>query len=249
MHESRDYANWETILSIVEFVVNNSPAQSTGYTPFFLNFGYHPCTPIDILRESDETTIETVNQFTLRMQRAFSRAQFYLHKAQERQKVQADKRRREQVFHVGDQVLLSTNNLQWKQVLAHKLQKKFVGPFFVTRCIGPVAYELELPEAWKIHPVFHTSLLRPFKVTAWTQDQKSAVEDLELEEADRSYEIEKLLRWRWIGPSGRRRKREFLVLWKHYSIDDASWIPEANFDQPAKVAKMMKRDNPTEDVQ
>ena len=249
MHESRDYENWETILSIVEFVVNNSPAQSTGYTPFFLNFGYHPCTPIDILREADETTIETVNQFTLRMQRAFSRAQFFLHKAQERQKVQADKRRREQVFHVGDQVLLSTNNLQLKQVPARKLQKKFVGPFFVTRCIGPVAYELELPEAWKIHPVFHTSLLRPFKVTAWTQDQKSAVEELELEEDDRSYEIEKLLRWRWTGPSGRRRKREFLVLWKHYSIDDASWIPEANFDQPAEVAKMMKRDNPTEDVQ
>ena len=29
-------------LSIVEFVVNNSPAQSTGYTPFFLNFWLSP---------------------------------------------------------------------------------------------------------------------------------------------------------------------------------------------------------------
>ena len=43
-------------------------------------------------------------------------------------------------------------------------------------------------------------------------------------------------------------KREFLVLWKNYSIDDASWIPEDNFDHPAKIPKMMKRDNPTEDV-
>ena len=56
----------------------------------------------------------------------------------------------------------------------------------------------------------------------WTRSQESTVEELELEEDDRSYEIEKLLRWRWIGPSGRRRKREFLVLWKFYSIDDAS---------------------------
>ena len=238
-----------TNLAIVEFVVNNSPTQSTGYTPFFLNFGYHPCTPIDILKEAEETTNETVNQFTLRMQRAFSRAQFFLHKSQERQKVQADRKRREQVFHVGDLVLLSTNNLKLKQVPARKLQKKFVGPFFVSRCIGPVAYELELPEAWKIHPVFHTSLLRPFKVTTWTREEESAVNDLELEEEDRSYEIEKLLRWRWIGPSGRRRKREFLVLWKNYSIDDASWIPEANFDHPAEISKMMQRDNPTEDVQ
>ena len=74
------------------------------------------------------------------------------------------------------------------------------------------------------------------------------MEELELEDDDRSYEIEKLLCWRWIGPSGRRRKREFLVLWKFYSIDDASWIPEANFDNPEDIPMMMKRDNPTEDI-
>ena len=143
---------------------------------------------------------------------------------------------------------MSTENLHLKQVPARKLQKRFVGPFFVTKCIGPVAYELELPEAWKIHPVFHTSLLRLFQVSTWTRSQESAVEELELEVDDRSYEIEKLLRWRWIGPSRRRRKREFLVLWQHYSIDDASWIPEANFDNPKDIPMMMKRDNPTEDT-
>ena len=183
------------------------------------------------------------------MQRAFSRAQFYLHRAQERQKIQADRRRREQRFHVGDQVLLSTENLHVKQVPARKLKAKFVGPFFVCRCIGPVAYELQLPEGWKIHPVFHTSLLRPYRVSTWTKAQESAVEDLELEEEDRSYEIEKILRWRYTGPTTRRKwRREFLILWKYYSIDDASWIPEDNFDDPADIALLMKRDNPVEDT-
>ena len=248
LHEERTYEDWERLLSMVEFVINSSPAQSTGYTPFFLNFGYHPCTPVDILRDSEESTVETVKQFSLRMQRAFSRAQFHLNRAQERQKLQADRRRREQQFHVGDQVLLSTNNLHMKQVPAAKLKAKFVGPFFVHRCIGPVAYELELPENWKIHPVFHTSLLRPFKVTTWSQSKESAVEEVELEEDERSYEIEKILRWRYTGPSRRRkRQREFLILWRNYSIDDASWIPEANFDNPEDIPMMMKRDNPTED--
>ena len=94
---------------------------------------------------------------------------------------------------MGDQVLLSIENLPLKLVPARKLRKRYVGPFFVTRCIGLVAYELELSEAWKIHPVFHTSLLQPFQVSTWTRSQESVVEELELEENDCSYEIKKLL--------------------------------------------------------
>ena len=74
------------------------------------------------------------------------------------------------------------------------------------------------------------------------------MEDLELEEEDRIYEIEKLLRWRWIGPSGRRQKGEFLILWKHYSIHDESWVPQGNFDDPKEILKIMERDKPREDT-
>ena len=68
-----------------------------------------------------------------------------------------------------------------------------MGPFFVTKRVGPVAYELELPQTWKIHPVFHTSLLRPFKMSTWSMRTESTVDDLELEEYGRSYEIKQLL--------------------------------------------------------
>ena len=78
LHEEKMYEDWERFLSIVEFVINSSPAQSTSYTPFFLNFGYHPCTPVDILRDAEDSMVEIVQQFSLRMQRAFSRAQFHL---------------------------------------------------------------------------------------------------------------------------------------------------------------------------
>ena len=168
-----------------------------------------------------------------------------LQRAQERQKVQADKRRREQVFHVGEQVLLSTEHLQLKNAPVRKLRKRYVGPFFVTRRIGPVAYELDLPSTWRIHPVFHTSLLRPFRTSTWSTQQESAVDELELED-DQSYEVEKLLRWRWSRPSGKRVK-EYLVLWSGYSIDDASWIPATNFDYPEVLDDMVRRDQPVED--
>lgn len=90
-------------------------------------------------------------------------------------------------------MLLSTEHLQLKNAPVHKLRKWFVGPFFVTKRIGLVAYELELPQNWRIHLVFHTSLLRPFRTSTWSTRTESAMEDLELEEDDRSYEFERLL--------------------------------------------------------
>ena len=63
---------------------------------------------------------------------------------------------------------------------------------------------------------------------------------------DEPYEVEKLLRWRWVGPSGRKHK-EFLVLWKGWSIDNASWIPTENFTYVSKLKKMITRDKPKED--
>ena len=128
-------------------------------------------------------------------------------------------------------MLLSIEHLQLKHAPLRKLRKQFVGPFFITNRIGPVAYELELPQTWRLHSVFHISLLHPFCTSEWSTRTQAALDDLELEEDDRSYEVEWLLRWRWTGPSGRRH-REYLVLWAGYSVDDASWTPASNFNYP-----------------
>ena len=71
-------------------------------------------------------------------------------------------------------------------------------------------------------------------------------EDIAEPENGEPCDVKKLLRWRWRGPS-QRRVKEYLVLWKNWSIDDASWVPEENFDYPRELKKMIARDKPIED--
>ena len=148
LHGSSEPSQWARDLSLVEFVINSSPSQSTGYAPFYLNYGYYPATPLDPIQDAEMTTVEGVNQFVQRLEKTFARVSQMLQRAQERQKIQADRKRREQTFAVGEQVLLSTEHLQLKHAPVRKLRKRFVDPFFVTKRVGPVAYELELPQTW-----------------------------------------------------------------------------------------------------
>ena len=41
--------DWDTLLPLAEFAINNSVAESTGMTPFYMNSGQHPNTPLSIV--------------------------------------------------------------------------------------------------------------------------------------------------------------------------------------------------------
>jgi hypothetical protein len=86
----------------------------------------------------------------------------HLQRAQNQQKVQADKHRVDRTFEVGDLVYLRLQPYRQasiKRSRAEKLQPRFFGPYRVSKRIGAVAYELELPQGRKIH-VFHVSCLK-----------------------------------------------------------------------------------------
>lgn len=78
-------------------------------------------------------------------------------------KQQADQRRSERQFEVGDWVFLrlqpyKQSSLQCRSSM--KLSPRFYGPFQVIKRIGQVAYQLDLPIHSKLQPVFHVSLLK-----------------------------------------------------------------------------------------
>ena len=46
--------------------MNNAPSRATGYSSFYLNYGYHPLHPLQLFHSPKDTSIEAVAQFTSR---------------------------------------------------------------------------------------------------------------------------------------------------------------------------------------
>ena len=120
-----------------------------------------------------------------------------------------------------------------------------MGPFQVKRKLSRAAYELSLPEKWSIHPIFHVSLLKPWRTSIWSSPVDLQPTDIEPVK-EPVYEVEKILRWRKVQ-KGRKTIREFLVTWTGYPLEEAMWIPEENFTYPRLIKRMIKRDQPIEE--
>jgi hypothetical protein len=87
----------------------------------------------------------------------------HLQRAQNQQKVQADKNRVDRTFEVGDLVYLRLQPYRQASIKRsgmEKLQPHFFDPYRVSRRIGAVDYELKLPQGSKIHNIFHVSCLK-----------------------------------------------------------------------------------------
>jgi hypothetical protein len=158
--------DWDLLLSRAEFAHNNAFHESVQATPFYLNHGRHPRTPMGGKRDDDVPADSAA--FVERLQLTLTLARKLLIAAQQRQKAYADKHRIEKSYKVGKHVLLSTNlylNIKHGKTNC-KLLPKWIVPFKVVQKVGPVSYKLKMNPGWRVHPVFHVSLLGCTKLTA-----------------------------------------------------------------------------------
>ncbi|NCU37062.1 hypothetical protein EOM75_13760, partial [Candidatus Falkowbacteria bacterium] len=214
--------DWHEYLACAEFAVNNSWCESTGNTPFYLNYGQHPLSPVTA--ELD-VRVPDAGDHAKRIEEAVALAKRKLADARNRMKQYADKKRRDISFQVGQQVLISTVNISLKNPGTKKLLPKWMGPFPVTKLVGPVAVQVELPATLhRLHNVFHVSLVKPYRCDGTVQPPPP----LDWMEGEPLYEVERLLahRDRKVGP--RRTRREYLVQWRGYSAEHNTWEPESN---------------------
>jgi hypothetical protein len=221
--------DWDIHLPALELATNNSKQVSTGYSPFYLNYGFHPQLPVNI---NTEDTNPSAKDFIEQLADDLETARKNLIEAQNRQAKYANQSRREVLFQVGDQVMLSTidHKLRSFSGISQKLLPKFVGPFKIVKVVSPVAYELELPSSMKIHPVFHVSKLRkyvPNDSVAFPTREHIIRPAPDMVDGQEEYEVEEIVDKR-SRMRGRKEVIEYLVKWKGYPASDNTWEPLSN---------------------
>lgn len=110
-----------------------------------------------------ETMVSAADDAMMRRQQMLQFLKVNLHKAQEKIKLFADKRRSERVFQVGDMIYLKLQLYRQSSIAVRKnlkLCSKYFGPYQAINRVGQIAYKLQLPSTSKIHPKFHVSLLK-----------------------------------------------------------------------------------------
>lgn len=227
----RSYVNWrqtdwDVHLSTLELAVNNAKQASTGFSPFYLNYGKEVRLPLDAAIEAvrrcpNPEAAERIQ----RLREDIERARLSIEKAQRRQGHYVDQHRREVRFAVGDRVLLSTEHL--RLVGAHRTPKftfKYIGPFLIKRVVGPNAYELDLPSNLEIHPVLNISRLKAYRDGSLTHPTRALphhrpAAEVVREDGSEVYEVERV-----IAVRGRGARLEYLVEWKGYPTWEATWV-------------------------
>jgi hypothetical protein len=100
-------------------------------------------------------------------------------------------------YHKRDRVWLEATNLKMTHPTA-KLASKWYSPFEIKKKISDVVFQLELPCQWKIHNVFHASLLTPYVETE-LHGQNFPEPPPEIIKGDPEFEIEQIVGSRRVG--------------------------------------------------
>ncbi|GKC47017.1 putative reverse transcriptase domain-containing protein [Tanacetum coccineum] len=219
--------SWDTHLPLVEFSYNNSYHKSIKCAPFEALYGRKCRSPV-IWAEVGESQLigpEIVQETTEKIVQIKER----LKTARSRQKSYADKRRKPLEFKVGDRVLLKVS--PWKGVVRFgkkgKLAPRYVGPFEIVECVGPVAYRLRLPQELScIHDTFHVSNLKKCLAES---DVQVPLEEIEIDENLRFVEEPIEIVERDVKKLKRRRIPLVKVRWNSRQGAEYTWEREDQF--------------------
>ena len=214
--------NWARLLPIAEFAYNNAKNASTGHTPFELNCGYYPCVSFE-KDTNPRSRLKTADKLLAELRELINVCQKNLYHAQEFQKQAHNKGIKPKSYAPGDKVWLNSKYIKTKQ--NRKLEAKFFGLFQVLYPVGKRAYKFELPKKWRIHDVFHVSLLEQ---DTTKKKRVEKVSELNASDNSKEYKLEAIRDstvYAMKSKSGHLSKLCYLVAWNNYFEEKNTWEP------------------------
>jgi hypothetical protein len=154
----KDWSKW---ISLAEYWYNTSYHSALGRSPFEVLYGRKP--RHFGFQQGDSAGSSELDGWLRERALIIPVIRQHLERAHARMKRQADKKRLERSFEVGDMVYLRLQpyvQVSLAQRVSQKLGFKYFGPYKIISRVGNVSYKLKLPESAKIHPVIHVSQLK-----------------------------------------------------------------------------------------
>ena len=217
--------NWATLLPLAQYTLNAWPNATTKKAPFELILGHIPKIH-QLARPFKSPTVETR---LLQLKQAWEEAKEALQKA-----TNITLPTRFKPYQTGDKVWLEGCNLHTTHP-SSKLAPWRYGPFTITSVVSRTSYQLKLPSQWRLHDVFHATLLTPYKEMALNgQSYQEPAPDLI--DGQPEWEVESILRVR-----RRRNQLQYLVHWKGFSEAHDSWEPAKDVHADELVQEFYKR--------
>ncbi len=218
---SMDPKGWVDWIALATAVHNNQTNVTTRLSPNQILLGYNPILNVE---ESLRTTNDLVEMRSKAMNQNRRNAIWALNRSSNQSGPPPSQ------YKSGQQVWLDATHLKLPHQKA-KLTPKRLGPFKIIQEISPVAYRLALPANWRIHDVFHASLLNPYHKTE-AHGPNFTHPPPDLIEGEEEYEVERIVAHRTFG---RSKSLQYLIKWKGYPESDNSWEPADQVHAPDLV--------------
>src|SRR5260370_18121246 len=214
--------DWDKHLTAAQIAVNSSVQASTGFTPYYLNYGYEPNFNFNLGVASIQN--DAAAQILQQLQRNLETARKNMIDARDKQTHYANKYRRDFSFKEGEEELLSTQHLSLPTGITKKVSARYAGSFKILQAVGPAACKLAIPEEWtrnRVHPVFHVSLLKKYysKSSEFSSRQQQGQDIVDIEADEKEYEVDTIIGQR----INKDKQVEYLVTWKGYDESEATW--------------------------
>ena len=246
---SESLSDWAEWIPLLEFAYNNSVHKSTGTTPQWLMYGFHPKTPLDFLgtRDLEEAVQRSLTRestsFLEQLEMHRSSARRAIAKAQDDQAKSYNQGRREiPTFKKGDRVLVNPHSLEWVESKGEgsKLKQRWIGPFEVAQAINPGVYRLKMSNRYPGLPIFNFSHLRKYNSSPEEFGSRPQLPETRTRVPEQlEYEVEKIVGHRRSG-----KRMQYLIRWAGYGPQFDTWEPRSSLtNAPVVLAKYKKAHN------